>query len=232
MQPLPEIREALERLTELSGGDTDMVALLKSVSDLAVAVVPSCTGVSITITDTGGPFTMTATAEEFGVVDAAQYLDDGPCLECADQGEDLYVPDVLDEKQWQLTGEVAAARGVRSSLSLPLRDGDELIGALNLYSSERDGFDRKQRLIASIFGARVDEIVANADLSFMTRDFARELPERLAASSRIDEAVGMLMARRGWSSAEARERLTDAAARAGVAPDRLAEVLVELAMKA
>lgn len=232
MQPLPEIRDALDRLTRLTGGDTDMRALLGSIVELAVAVVPTCTGVSITITADGGPFTITATTDDLGVVDAAQYLDGGPCVACAESGEDLYVPDILDEKRWQLAGQVAAAKGVRSSLSLPLRDGVEVIGALNLYSSEADGFDRKQRLIAGIFGACVDEVVSNADLSFMTRDFARELPERLAASSRVDEAVGMLMARNGWTSAEARERLAEAAARAGVPPDRLAEVLVELTSRA
>lgn len=205
-----------------------MGQLLMSVCELAVAVIPSCVGVSITMMGDSGPLTMTATLPELAVIDATQYLSGGPCMDCVEQGEALHVPDVLDEKSWQEAAQVAAAHGVRSTLSMPLRDGDHVIGALNLYAGEPDSFDKSERLVAGIFGARLDEVITNADLSFMTRDFARELPKRLAASSRLDEAVGMLMARHGWDSREARERLNDAAARAGVPAARLAEVLVEL----
>lgn len=214
----------------MSGGDVDMRELLHSIADLAVAVVPSCVGVSITIMGSAGPLTMTATSDDLALLDATQYLDGGPCLECGEHGEDLYVPDLLDEKRWHAAAQVAAAHGVRSSLSMPLRDGDTTVGALNVYASEPDSFDKKERLVAGIFGAHVEEVVANADLSFMTREFARELPDRLAAAGRLDEAVGMLMARQGWTAAEARERLTEAAGRAGVSASRLAEVLIDLTL--
>jgi len=39
MQPLPEIRAALDRLTEQSGGELDMASLLSSVAELAEAAV-------------------------------------------------------------------------------------------------------------------------------------------------------------------------------------------------
>lgn len=228
MQPLPEIQAELDRLTALSGGDLDMAELLRSITELAVAVVPSCVGVSISITSSAGLFTITSTSQELAVVDAVQYLSGGPCVDCYESGEEVHVPDILDEKRWQFAGEASAARGVRSTLSMPLRDGAKVIGALNLYGGQLNSFEKKERLIAGIFGARIDEVVTNADLSFMTRDFARELPERLAASSRIDEAVGMLMVRHGWDAQVARERFADAASRAGVPPERLADALVEL----
>lgn len=205
-----------------------MAELLRSISELAVAVVPSCVGVSISINSSAGLFTITATSPELAVVDGVQYLAGGPCVECYEDGKELHLPDVLDERRWQFMGAASAARGVRSTLSMPLRDGKDVIGALNLYGGELNSFDKKERLIAGIFGAHVDEVVSNADLSFMTREFARELPERLAASSRVDEAVGMLMARQGWTAAEARERLADAASRAGVPPEALANALVNL----
>src|SRR4028119_1911081 len=172
MQPLPEIAAELDRLTALSGGDLDMAELLRSISELAVAVVPTCVAVSISINSSGGLYTVTATSQELAVVDAVQYLSGGPCVDCFDSGEELYVPDVLDEHQWQLAAEAAAARGVRSTLSMPLRDGQKVIGALNLYGGELNSFAKKERLVAGIFGARMDEVVTNADLSFMTREFA------------------------------------------------------------
>lgn len=205
-----------------------MAELLRSICELAVAVVPSCVAVSISIDSSAGLFTITATTPDVAVVDAVQYLAGGPCVQCYEDGEELYLPDVLDEQRWQLVAEASAARGVRSTLSMPLRDGKQVIGALNLYGGELNSFDKKERLIAGIFGAHVDEVVRNADLSFMTREFARELPERLAASSRVDEAVGMLMVRQGWTASEARERLAEAAARAGVPPAALADALVDL----
>lgn len=108
MQPLPEIRAQLDELTLMSGGEIDMAELLSPIADLAVAVVPSCVGVSITLDASGTPITITATAEEFAVIDATQYLDGGPCVAVLSEQEALYVEDMLDEKRWHICAQAAA----------------------------------------------------------------------------------------------------------------------------
>jgi AmiR/NasT family two-component response regulator len=72
------------------------------------------------------------------------------------------------------------------------------------------------------------ELVSNADLSFMTREFARELPQRLADHEQFNEAVSVLMALRGWPAAEARERLDYAAMHAKTSPSSVARMVMVL----
>lgn len=228
MDVVPEVRAAALQLAALSEQTLDLVPALEQVAALAVAVLPSTVGVSITVLVDGDPFTVTATGPEVAVVDAAQYLTDGPCLSALRSGEQTGVDDVLDEQRWQEYAQTAAASGIRSSLSVPLRGTDgRHLGALNLYASEPDAFAGKEARVAEVFGAHVEEVVRNADLSFMTLQAARELPQRLADHERVSMAVGVLMSR-GMGATEARERLEYAAGHARISLRRAADMVLIL----
>lgn len=231
MEPIPEVRAAASRLSALADETMDLMAGLEAVSVLAVALLPSCVGVSITVVVDGDPFTVTATSAEATVLDAMQYVDGGPCVVSAVTDRLEPVGDVLDEERWQLYAVAAAAVGVRSSLSMPLRGPDGAsFGALNLYAGEPEAFSGKQERIAELFGVHVNDMVRNADLSFMTRDFARELPQRLEDHQRVNEAIGVLSERRGWSPQEARARMEVAAGRAGAPISSIAEVVMVMGL--
>lgn len=79
-----------------------------------------------------------------------------------------------------------------------------------------------------MFGARLEDLVTNADLSFMTRHLASELPQRLLDHGKVSEAVEILVLNLGMSSLEARERLEYAASRAGITVVRAADMVVIL----
>src|SRR3954453_16197867 len=181
MELLPETRAALAELAVLLEQSSDTDGQLQAIGQVAGGLVPSCTGVSLTVVITGEPFTLTATTPEVALVDAGQYLDDsGPCLAAAEAGDPVAVPDVLNEEQWQAFGLSSAAVGVRSSLSLSLRDDEgHVTGALNMYASDPHGFDGREVILAALFSATASEVVKNADPSFRTRDWARETPGRL-----------------------------------------------------
>jgi AmiR/NasT family two-component response regulator len=74
----------------------------------------------------------------------------------------------------------------------------------------------------------VNELVSNADLSFMTREFARELPQRLADHEEFNQTVGVLMGTHGWTAAEARERLDYAATHAQTSRSSVARMVMVL----
>jgi GAF domain-containing protein len=207
VEPIPEVQRAASQLAALSEETVDLAQGLQAVCDLAEALLPSVVGVSITVVVDGDPFTITATAEEINVLDAMQYLDGGPCTDAAATAEEVAVDDVLDERRWQAYAQAATASGIRASLSLPIKSEDgRAIGALNLYAADAGAFQDKDRQLADLFGVQVNELVANADLSFMTREFARELPERLAEHEQVNKAIGVLMGLHGWSEPDARER--------------------------
>ncbi|WP_343991435.1 GAF domain-containing protein [Terrabacter terrae] len=124
--------------------------------------------------------------------------------------------DPLDEGQWQLFAQAGAAAGVRSTLSLPIMDGDRVTAGVNLYGAQPGTFDGRQEQLAQLFGAWAPGAVANADLSFDTRLQAARAPARLQDLETVDQAVGMLMARHRIGAQHVRRRLEEAVARAGV----------------
>ncbi|MCW2608457.1 MAG: antitermination regulator [Frankiales bacterium] len=227
LTPIPEVRDVAVRLAALADETLDLVERLEAVTALALTVLPSCVGVSITVLVDGDPFTVTSTSPTIAGLDAIQYLDGGPCLGASAQQEPLVVDDVLDEPRWQLYAQAAAASGVRSSMSLPIpKSGDTPAGALNLYASDPCAFVGVHAQLAELFGAHVEELVENADLSFMTREFARELPQRLEDREGLDRAVAVLGSVHGWDAGHARERLRFAAARAGLGLDDVVRVVL------
>ncbi|MCW2680452.1 MAG: antitermination regulator [Frankiales bacterium] len=227
MEAIPEVREAAERLAAVADETLDLVQRLEAVSALALTLLPSCVGVSLTVLVDGDPFTVTATPADIAGLDAIQYLDGGPCVEAAASAEVQVVDDVLDEPRWQMYSQAAAAVGVRSSMSLPIpRSGDVPAAALNLYASDPHAFHGVHAQLAAMFGAHVSELVENADLSFMTREFARELPQRLEDHEQLNQAVDVLTALRGGDAEATRERIRFAASRAGITPSQVSAIIL------
>lgn len=228
MEPLPEVRASAERLSSLTGAD--LLDDLDALAELAAAVVPSCVGVSLTIVMDGDPFTLTCTPAKWATLDAIQYLDGGPCVSASSTREQTSVPDVLDERRWQVYGRAASGLGIRSSLSLPIGtdDGGQTPGAINLYATDPDAFKGTATLLAAALQVPADHLVSNADISFATREMAQKLPALLDAKEALDDAVEVLTLAHGWPPAEARRRLRTAAVRAGTPVDRVADLVLAL----
>jgi hypothetical protein len=136
------------------------------------------------------------------------------------------VSDVLDEDRWQLFALASASKGVRSSLSLPLRHSGAVYGSINFYAGTEYAFVGRERDLAVMFGAVVQEAVANADLSMSSIDRARQAPKTLHDLERINMAVGLLTEQMHVPTRDAYARLVDAARRAGVSALALAELVL------
>lgn len=208
----------------------DVLDNLDALAELAAAVVPSCVGVSLTVVVDGDPFTLTCTPAGWATLDAIQYLEGGPCVSSSSTRETTSVPDVFDERRWQVYGRAAGGLGIRSSLSLPIGrdDGGQTPGAINLYATDPDAFAGTATLLAAALQVPADHLVTNADLSFTTRDRARDLPELLDAKEALDDAVEVLTLMHGWDAVDARRRLRTAAARAGAPVGTVADLVLAL----
>jgi GAF domain-containing protein len=224
MEPIPESLEVLRRLS--STGEVDLVDNLKRAAGWVVRAVPECVALSIAHFDEGLTFTLTASSDGVRLLDAAQYLEGGPCEVAAVGGDEVEVGDVLDEDRWQLFALASAVHGVRSSLSLPLRRRDTVYGSVNFYASTEYAFMGRERDLAVMFGASVQEAVANADLSMSSVDRARQAVTTLDERDQIHTAAGVLAARHGITPSEAQQSLVDAATRAGVTVIALADLVL------
>ena len=223
MEPVPETRSALQEI----GPAAELLAQMKVSIDQVVQAVPECVGLSISLRDADLTFTWVRANDMTGVIDAMQYLEDGPCQESIEIGDDILIDDILDEDRWQLFALVSAARGVRSSLSLPLRSDGTIIGSVNFYAATASAFMGEESRLARTFGSRAEDTINNADLSMSTLANARKAPQVLAEMAVIDQAMGILVAKHHISFEEARHRLVEAAARADIAVEEVARAVVQ-----
>lgn len=227
MEPIEEsLRAAAELDPEID--EVKLLDDLRRLSERVTALVPECFGMSVARRDLGVTLTLVATTREAAILDALQYLDDGPCVAAVEEGEvlALSIEDLLDEQSWQLFARGAAAAGVGSTLTLPVAVGGNVTGSVNLYATTPHAFDQHHRALASILGSWAGAATTNADLSFSTLETARQAPRVLADNAMIETAAGLVMAAADISADEAHQRLVDAALRTGLSEVQVAEAVV------
>jgi GAF domain-containing protein len=225
MQPTPQTVEALRELARQ--GEVDLGIELHLMASRVRAVVTELIGLSLGIIADGITLTLVASAEQLAALDAVQYLDGGPCLAAEYRNEpvDVAIGDLLDEGRWQLYAQASAAAGVASSLSLPIMDGDRVVGGVNMYAFAPDAFAGLHEAVAEAVGSDAALAVANADLSFSTLRQAMQAPERVREGGDINIALGIISAAHGVNAATARQRLRNAAARAGITEAQAARAI-------
>jgi GAF domain-containing protein len=115
---------------------------------------------------------------------------------------------------------------VASTLTLPIVEDGVVVGSVNLYGGSGRAFTGHHEAIARIFDAWAPGAVTNADLEFSTRQKAEQAPQQFRDEHDIGIAVGILVSEQGLDAANARDRLDQAAARAGVTTAQLARELI------
>ena len=230
MEPIPETFEALEEFGAYLYDD-DLLTELGRMGARVQEIVPDCVGLSLAYREHGVTFTLVATDEITAALDALQYLDDGPCVTAVDEAQTIEFSedDVLDEARWHLFAGGTAAAAVASTLTLPIVVEEKVVGSVNLYASSRDAFDGKHTQVAETLGAWPEGAIVNADLGFTTRRAAEDAPAQLFEATRIQIAVGILASLQDVSPPVARDRLKEAARRAGVSEAAVARLVIEQA---
>lgn len=226
MDPIPPTVAALEQLDRL--GETRVKEALRRIAVEVVSIVPQCVGLSLTLVADGVTLTLAAGGLATLPLDAVQYLDGGPCVAAVDGNDapDVIGFDPLSEERWSMFARASAAHGVRSTLSMPLLDNDVVVGGVNLYASARDAFVGHEEAIGQVIGASAAAAVRDADLDFSTRLRAAEAPEVLAEHADIDLAVGFIAGSQAVDTETARQRLRQAAARAGISELEAAHAVI------
>jgi GAF domain-containing protein len=228
MEPIPETAEAVEQYGPFLYEDGDLLEQLVVIGDQVAERVPECVGLSVSLIEHDVTFTLVATDAAVASLDAVQYVDGGPCIDAIQEHHAVaFGVDPLQEDEWQIFASATAARGIASTLSLPIVREGRTIGGFNLYASSQHAFDGKHEPVAGILGAWAGGAITNADLSFGTREMARRAPLLLRESTDQAIAVGLLARSRGIEAEEAEELLRDSAVRAGVSLSRLVGLMIE-----
>jgi GAF domain-containing protein len=119
----------------------------------------------------------------------------GPCLDSFRTGQAFVAEDLADESgRWPLFSREAMAAGFRSAHSLPLRFRAEVIGALNLFSTEPGTFERDlagAQAMADIATISILQARALRDARVLADQLQRALDSRVV----IEQAKGVLAER-------------------------------------
>jgi diguanylate cyclase (GGDEF)-like protein len=128
-------------------------------------------------------------------------LGEGPCLEAYQTGEAVAVPDLRDESRFRKFTPRALEAGLVAVFTFPLRNGNQQLGALDLYRNTPGPLDAATmdaaQTLADVAAAYLLNAQARADLRDSS-DRSREralhdaltgLPNRILLLERLDHAV-------------------------------------------
>jgi hypothetical protein len=178
----------------------------------------------------GRPTTAVYTDEDSPEIDEAQYREGkGPCLDAWRQNRVFRVPDVRMSAE-EYPGFVAACldHGVLSTLSLPMVNGGEAIGAMNLYARVVGGFADDDEDVGGDLAGAAAAVLGNVSAYWTAFELNQQLSEAMQTRAVIEQAKGMLMARtRGLGPDAAFAMLRAASQRENVKLRDIARRIVE-----
>jgi len=189
--------------------------VLATIAGLAQRGVAGAAAVSVTLVTRGTGSTVAFTGDLARALDESQYERGyGPCLDASEVGAPLFMVDAATENRWPAFTRRAVELGVHSSMSLPLPVQEAVTGALNLYAEAPHAFDDAARRTATTFAEYAAVAVANAHSLSSATALVEQMRHAAASRSVIDQAKGIVMARRGCNGEAAIDVLILAARKA------------------
>jgi transcriptional regulator with GAF, ATPase, and Fis domain len=202
----PEVTTGMTELAALLLAAEDVDEALRHLARMAVVVIPDGPSCGITIAEGREFRTVVYSGAIPASVDDAQYeRDDGPCLEAFRTEAPVVIQDLSreDPDRWAGFPRVALAAGAHGVLAYPLEVDGKVAGVLNLYAHERDLFPDPVQRIAKQFVDPAALILSGVLRRLSQDELIGQLHAALASRSVIDQAIGIIMARRACNASEA-----------------------------
>lgn len=220
-------------MTDILAHEQSLDAAIQRVTDLAAGALPAVDGVGLTLIEGVGPnrssaegkvksvagrsnkpvVVRTATHSDKWVieVDKHQYATgEGPCLQAIIDGLMHVISNSSEDQEFPHFSRLANQQGVASTAAMPLRAGDQVIGAMNLYSKTENGFDDENLALAQTFAAHTAAALANIEAYGKAVDLAKNLQVAMDSRAVIEQAKGMIMMQRRCSADDAFQTLVAA----------------------
>lgn len=199
-----DAQAAFDEPARLVLADQTMDGLLNRIAVLAKDVVPGASEVSVSLVAKYKATTVASTGELATALDEHQYAEaSGPCLDAAQAGSVSSIPDMRTETRWPTFTPAAVERGALSSLSTPIPLQQYASAALNMYSTEVNGFDDEAKSVAVAFAGYAGVALANMHLYETTKTLAEQLQTAMQSRAVIEQAKGVLMGQRRCTAEEA-----------------------------
>jgi GAF domain-containing protein len=189
-------------------GEQPLPRVLETLLTLARVALPPDVYTSITLVRGDEARTAAFSGAIALTLDERQYEQGfGPCLDAANAGEVIYVPEMQNETRWAEFATAAHEAGINSSLSVPLPVQRQMTGALNIYSPQSDSFDADTIEIAESFANHAAVAVATAHSYETAAALAAQMRQAMESRATIEQAKGILMREHRCGPEAAFERL-------------------------
>jgi GAF domain-containing protein len=175
--------------------DPNLQAALRRVAEAGSAVLSDCDSASITVIERGRPVTVGSTNDTAQALDDAQYAaGEGPCLAAAQELRTVRIDDMATDERWPTFAARARARGITSSLSVPIDvTAPDTFAGFNVYGTARGGFSEADEQLSQAFAGQAGVVVANAQAYFAAFELSRNIAKAMESRAEIEQAKGILM---------------------------------------
>jgi GAF domain-containing protein len=222
--------ESLLELAAIVYSGETLQSVLERVTQVAKRALPDADEVSVTLIRDDEPFTAAFTGQLALDADEMQYERGyGPCMDAGRGGIVLRVHDMRREERWPDYAAVVSARGVLSSLSVPLPIQDRYIGALNIYSTSPGAFDDSAVAAGELIASYAAVAVHNAQTFTQASALAQDLAKAMESRAVIEQAKGIIMHERRCGADEAFALLTRVSQQANI---KLRDIAAEMVARA
>ncbi|MGH3613025.1 MAG: GAF and ANTAR domain-containing protein [Pseudonocardia sp.] len=218
---------AAAELQQLLLSTQDVDGFLQELAHLTVNTLPGGLSCGITVRRDHRPTTVASSDARASQVDEVQYQhDQGPCLTSLSTGEVVLIDDLSRDERWGAYRTPALAHGVRSSLSLPLRADDTVIGALNIYAPHPSAFGPPERQVGEKFAEEASRALTLAVRMAECAEMSEHLQSALASRAVIDQALGIVMAQTRCTADQAFDTLRTISQNRNVKLREIAEEMI------
>jgi GAF domain-containing protein len=227
-RPIGDAKKTVHSLADLQLSEETLDSVMAHIGTLAIEALPGWQAAAASLVLRHKAATFGSTDPRVDPIDQWQYDSQrGACVDAIDTGKIQYFDGTSIPERWRQFAEVAGKAGIYSVLSFPMQVGDEVVGALNLYSTERDALRSGQQEEGAVYAAQAAVTLANAREFFSRGEQVEQLEDGLATRTMIGQATGLLMAQEGLTSEEAFQKLVKISQASNVKLREIAERYIE-----
>jgi hypothetical protein len=206
-RPSGHVARPISSLADLHLPEETLDTILGHIGRLGVDTLEGWDAAATSLVEGNKVATFGTTDQRIDPIDQSQYeTGKGPCV-YALGGDVMYFDGDPEEPRWRQFAEAAATQGVYSVVSFPLKLGEEVMGALNFYSNERDALRPGQREEGLLYAGQAAVALSNAKQYMAQGSQISHLEQGLETRTMIGQATGLLMAQEGLTSEEAFQKL-------------------------
>jgi hypothetical protein len=207
-RPIGDAKKTVGSLAELNLSSETLDSVMLHIGRLGVDALPGWHAAAASLVLGKKTATFGTTDSRIDPIDQWQYDHQrGACVDAISTGKIKYFNGTSFPERWRQFAEITGEVGIYSVLSFPMVVGEETVGALNFYSTERDALRSGQKEEGSLYAAQAAVTLANAREFFARGDQVTQLEDGLTTRTMIGQATGLLMAQESLTSEEAFEKL-------------------------